>query len=160
MSEAFRRLRESLSIGEMAAWPADTEASQPGSIFDALAIRPTHLGPGAARAEMVVDAQHLNQRGLCQGGAIVTLADATAAWATYCLVPDGHGFTTLELHTNLIGTARKGDVLVALARSVHAGRSTAVLSVEVLHLAQERLSAPNRRLCAMFTCTQSVLLPR
>lgn len=161
MSDVFGRLRDSLSKGQMVAWPEEADALIPsGSIFDMLQIRPTHVGPGSARAEMIVDAQHLNQRGFCQGGAIVTLADATAGWATYCLVPDGHAFTTLEVHTNLIGSARKGDVLVALARPVHAGQSTAVLAVEVLRLEQEQLSGPDRRLCAMFTCTQSILAPR
>lgn len=161
MSDVFGRLRDSLGKGEMAQWPAAADASLPGgSVFDVLAIRPTHVGPGAARAEMVVGDQHLNQRGFCQGGVVVTLADATAGWATYCLVPDGHGFTTLELHANLIGSARKGDVLVALARPVHAGRTTAVLAVDVMRLEQEQLPAPERRLSAMFTCTQSVLSPR
>lgn len=161
MTDVFSRLRDSVPRGGLAPWPPEADVSLPaGSIFDVLAIRPTHVGPGSARAEMLLGRQHLNQRGFCQGGAVVTLADATAGWATYCLVPDGHAFTTLELHTNLVGSAREGDLLVALARPVHAGRSTAVLAVEVMRLDQEKLPPGERRLCAMFTCTQSLLTPR
>jgi 1,4-dihydroxy-2-naphthoyl-CoA hydrolase len=159
MSDVFGAIRDSQDVGEVVPWPDKASATlADGSVFDALEIRPTHVGPGAARAEMVLGPQHLNQRGFCQGGVVVTLADATAGWATYCLVPDEHAFTTLELHTNLIGSARLGDTLVAVARPVHTGRTTAVLAVEVMKLGQENQSP--RRLTAMFTCTQMILPPR
>ena len=156
MSDTFGRVRDTAAPGELLPWPPDTQAGPPGSVFDALEIRPTHVGRGWARAEMVLAPQHLNQRGFCQGGVVVTLADAAAGWATYCLVPDGHAFTTLELHSNLMGSARAGDTLVALARPVHAGRTTAVLAVDVLQIEQEDRPAAERRLVAAFTCTQLI----
>jgi uncharacterized protein (TIGR00369 family) len=159
MSDVFGRIRDEVPVGELVPWPADAPALPGGAIFDTLDIRPTHLGRGSARAEMVLGPQHLNQRGLLQGGVLVTLADATAGWATYCLVPDGHGFTTLEVHTNFLGGARLGDPLVAVARTVHAGRRTAVLAVEVMQAAQESRPVADRRLAAMFTCTQMILPP-
>ncbi len=159
MSDVFRRIRDGMTLGETVPWPDDAAATIPEhSIFDVLQIRPTHVGPGAARAEMVLGPQHLNQRGFCQGGVLVTLADATAGWATYCLVPEDCAFTTLEMNTNLLGSARLGDTLVAVARPVHAGRSTAVLAVEVMQRQQE--DRRGRRLTATFTCTQMVLPPR
>ncbi len=160
MTDVFGRIRDSSGPGELVPWPDEAGQMPAGSIFDALQIRPTHVGPGQARAEMALGPQHLNQRGLCQGGAVVTLADATAGWATYCLVPDAHAFTTLELHTNLLSGARLGDTLVALARPVHAGRTTAVLTVEVMQRAEEDRPTGERRLTAMFTCTQLILPPR
>ena len=157
MSDVFGRIRDSGS--DLVPWPAEAGEMPSGTIFDVLRIRPTHLGRGAARGEMELGPQHLNQRGLCQGGALVTLADAVAGWATYCLVPDGHAFTTLELHTNMLGSARLGDSLVALARTVHAGRRTAVLEVQVMRSTEEDRPAADRRLTANFTCTQLILPP-
>jgi 1,4-dihydroxy-2-naphthoyl-CoA hydrolase len=156
VSDAFGRVRDTAAPGELVPWPADAEAVPAGSVFDALDIHPTHVGRGWARAEMRLGPQHLNQRGFCQGGVVVTLADAVAGWATYCLVPDGHAFTTLELHSNLMGSAREGDTLVGLARPVHAGRTTAVLSVDVMQRAQEDRPEDARRLTAAFTCTQMI----
>lgn len=157
MSEVFARIRDG---GDgLVPWPEEAGDVPAGTIFDALRIRPTHLGRGAARAEMELGPQHLNQRGLCQGGALVTLADAVAGWATYCLAPDGHAFTTLELHSNLLGTARLGDSLVAIGRTVHAGRRTAVIEVQVMRSAEEERPAAERRLTANFTCTQLFLPP-
>lgn len=160
MSDVFGRIRDAQDPGQMVPWPQEASDTVPaGSVFEALQIQPTHVGPGAARAQMVLGPQHINQRGFCQGGVIVTLADATAGWATYCLVPNGHSFTTLELQTNLLGAARLGDTLVAVARPVHSGRTTAVLAVEVMQLAQEDRGS-SRRLTAMFTCTQLIMPPR
>ncbi len=156
MTDAFGRVRDTAAPGEMVPWPHEAQAVPPGSVFDTLDIRPTHVGRGWARAQMVLGPQHLNQRGFCQGGVVVTLADAAAGWATYCVVPDGHAFTTLELHSNLMGSEGEGDTLVALARPVHVGRTTAVLSVDVLQLAQEHRPETDRRLTAAFTCTQMI----
>jgi uncharacterized protein (TIGR00369 family) len=158
VSDTFGRVRDTAGPGELLPWPPDAQAGPAGSVFDALEIRPTHVGRGWARAEMVLGPQHLNQRGFCQGGVVVTLADAAAGWATYCLVPDGHAFTTLELHSNLMGSARGGDTLVALARPVHAGRTTAVLTVDVMQRDQEDRPAAERRLTAAFTCTQMIFV--
>lgn len=161
MGNVFAQLRDSLPRGQLVPWPdAAQDAVPKGSIFDVLRIRPTHVGPGAARAEMRVGEQHLNQRGFCQGGAMVTLADATAGWATYCLVPADHRFTTLELHCNLTGSARQGDLLIAVAAPVHSGRSTVVLSVEIARHEEEHMPGEQQRLCAFFTCTQSILRAR
>ncbi|RZU30982.1 uncharacterized protein (TIGR00369 family) [Blastococcus saxobsidens] len=159
VSDVFGRIRDEVPAGELVPWPTEAPTLPEGAIFDVLGIRPTHLGRGTARAEMVIAPQHLNQRGLLQGGVLVTLADATAGWASYCLVPDGHAFTTLEMHTNLLGGARLGDPLVAIARTVHAGRRTAVLAVEVMQEAQGDRPPTDRRLTAMFTCTQMILPP-
>lgn len=161
MTDGFAALRQSLKTGETAPWPAEAASAVPsGSIFDVLQIQPSRVGPGAAVAHMRIGPQHLNQRGFCQGGAIVALADATAGWATYCLVPEGQRFTTLQLQTNFLGGCRAGDLLVATAAPVHAGRTTVVLTVDVGRLDVGRLDSPDEATatrCAYFTCTQVIL---
>lgn len=135
-------------------------ATPPGCLLDALGMVATHAGPGACRAQMAIGTIHTNQRGIVQGGAIAALADATAGWATYAALPPGRRFTTLEFKANLLAAARPGDVLVALARPVHLGRTTMLLEVDVLEAAQESQPAATRRLVARFSCTQLVLPAR
>ena len=77
--------------------------------------RLTEIAPGTARAEMAVTAAHLNAGGVCQGGAIFTLADLVFA----ALVNQGENLTfainsTIYYHVS----AREGDVLVAEGRIV------------------------------------------
>ena len=75
--------------------------------------RLTDIGPGTAKAELVVTAAHLNAGGVCQGGAIFTLADLVFA----ALVNQGENLTfainsTIYYHVS----AREGDVLRAEGR--------------------------------------------
>ena len=97
---------------------------------------------------MVVDERHLHPFGYLHGGAWVALADTVAAWATLRHLPEGSGFTTVELQTNVFASARVGDDLVAKAAPLHIGKRTQVWEVRI-----------NRedRLMAVFTCTQMVL---
>ena len=75
--------------------------------------RLTDITPGSATAEMTVTAAHLNAGGVCQGGAIFTLADLVFA----ALVNQGENLTfaissTIYYHVS----AREGDVLRAEGR--------------------------------------------
>lgn len=114
-----------IDIGEALAGTNPT-----GSLIEVFGIVPTHAGPGACRVEMLIGPQHLNMRGIVQGGAVVALADAAAGWASYATVPSGR-FTTIDLTVNFLRPARLGDLLVALARPVHLGRRLLVLEVMV-----------------------------
>ncbi len=84
-----------------------------GDIFAAQAgAQLTDVREGYARAEMTVTASHLNAGGVCQGGAIFTLADLALA-----AVMNGHGLLTFSLQTNIafLHSAHEGDTLVAEA---------------------------------------------
>jgi uncharacterized protein (TIGR00369 family) len=81
---------------------------------------------------------------------VLAFADATAGWAAKAALPAGKSFTTVAMSGNVIRPAREGDVLEALARPVHLGRGTMVLTVDVL-------LADTTKTAATFTCTQVVL---
>ena len=73
------------------------------------------IGPGTAKAELTVGPEHLNAGGVCQGGAIFTLADLVFA----ALVNQRENLTfainsTIYYHVS----AREGDVLRAEGRIV------------------------------------------
>jgi len=82
---------------------------------------------------------------------VITLAD----WL--CAVGIGEhldfetqGFTTVELKTNFLGTAREGETVFARARPAHLGRTTQVWDVEVENKASGKT-------IALFRCTQMIL---
>ena len=66
-------------------------------------IQLTEVREGYARAEMTVAKMHLNGGGVCQGGALFTLADLA-----FAAVSNSHGLLTLK-------SAKEGDHLVAEA---------------------------------------------
>jgi 1,4-dihydroxy-2-naphthoyl-CoA hydrolase len=88
--------------------------------------------------------------GYLHAGTIVTLADTVAGYGCLANLPaDATGFTTIELKSNHLGTARDGTI-IGVATPVHRGRTTQVWDAVVTH----RESA---RTLAVFRCTQMIL---
>lgn len=70
----------------------------------------TEISEGYARTELDVEERHLNGGGVCQGGAIYTLADLAFAAVANC-----HGILTLGISNTItfLHSAQLGDHLVA-----------------------------------------------
>jgi uncharacterized protein (TIGR00369 family) len=121
---------------------------------------PAHLGivftqsePDALCAELELKDFHMAPNGFLHAGSIVTLADTTCGYGCLANLPDGAtGFTTIELKSNHLGTAREGTI-VSRATPVHLGRTTQVWDAVVSH-------KETGRTIALFRCTQLVLYPK
>jgi uncharacterized protein (TIGR00369 family) len=113
-----------------------------------LGIELTEIGDDVVRGRMLVDRRHLHPQGYVHGGAWVAFADTVAAWGTLRNLPDGRGFTTVELKINVLASAGEGDELTAVGEALHIGSRTQVWQVHVFR---------DERLAAAFTCTQMVL---
>lgn len=113
------------------------DSHQPGRLTSHLDIRPELLAPN----------------GYLHAATVVGLADTSCGLPTRALLPEGAaGFTTIELKSNHLGTARCGRIS-AVATNVHAGRTTQVWDAVV---SDDRTG----KTLALFRCTQSVLWPR
>lgn len=127
---------------------AQGEGLLPGLI----GIRFTHVEWGLLRSEFTVRPELLAPNGFLHAASVVALADTTCGYGTRLLLPEGaSGFTTIELKSNHLSTAREGTVTCE-ARAVHAGRTTQVWDAEV--------RAPSGKVMALFRCTQAVLYPK
>jgi len=124
------------------------------------AMLPGHLGlvitlveAAEVRAEMPVRREVMAPNGFLHAGSLVTLADTCAGYGCMVNLPEGaNGFTTIELKSNHLGTARDGMVL-CVARPVHLGRTTQVWDSVVTH-------RESGKTLALFRCTQMVLYPK
>lgn len=92
-----------------------------------IGVRLIEIREGYARAEMDVEARHINGGGVCQGGAIFTLGDLALAGAA-----NSHG--TLCLGTNCqihyVTSARQGDHLIAECHEL-SGRKLPLMEIRV-----------------------------
>ncbi|UBV41480.1 PaaI family thioesterase [Deinococcus taeanensis] len=123
-----------------------------GHLPGLIGIRFTHAEPGLLRSELTVRPELLAPNGFLHAASVIALADTTCGYGTRMLLPDAaSGFTTIELKSNHLGTAREGTVTCE-ARKVHAGRTTQVWDAEVRD--------PSGKPMALFRCTQAVLYPR
>ncbi len=121
---------------------------------------PAHLGlviTGVTRtnivAEFAVKPYHMAPNGFLHAGAVVMLADTACGYGCYAHLPDGAtGFTTVELKSNHLGTAREGTI-ECVASVVHRGKSTQVWDAVVTH-------RESGKTIALFRCTQMILYPK
>jgi uncharacterized protein (TIGR00369 family) len=121
---------------------------------------PGHLGiefvtvePQEVVARLTVQKTLMAWNGFLHAGAVVSLADTCCGYGTVRSLPDGaSGFTTIELKSNFLGSAREG-VIQCTARPLHQGRTTQVWDAVV---APEGSAKP----IAQFRCTQMILWPK
>jgi 1,4-dihydroxy-2-naphthoyl-CoA hydrolase len=130
------------SLDELNRWGKD---SLPGLIgFEITAIE-----PGRLNARMEVRRELLAPHGFLHAASVIALADSACGYGTmYDLPEDVRTFTTIELKTNFLGTAREG-VVTCEATRVHGGRTTQVWDANVRNEAGKTI--------ALFRCTQILL---
>lgn len=115
-----------------------------------LGIVITKVAPGELHGELAVRPMHMAPNGYLHAGTVVALADTCSGYGCVASLPDGAtGFTTLELKSNHLGTARDGTIECA-AKAEHLGRTTQVWAATVAH-------RETGRIIALFRCTQMVL---
>jgi len=113
-----------------------------------LGLRFTSAGDGAIDAALDVRPDLLAPNGFLHAGALITLADMACGFGSIThLPPEAYAFTTIELKTNFLGTARDGTVTCE-ARLRHGGRTTQVWDATV---------RAGDRTIALFRCTQLML---
>lgn len=121
-----------------------------GRLPGLIGMRVTEASAEAVAAELTVREEVLAPNGYLHAATVVALADTACGIGTRLALPDGASFTTLEIKTNYLGTARAGLVTVT-ARCGHRGRRTQLWDATVYD--------ESGRAIALFRCTQLVIQP-
>ena len=104
-------------------------------------------------ARLPIRGELLAPNGYLHAASVIALADTICGYASLAFRAEGAtGFTTIEVKSNFVGTAREGAIR-STARLLHGGRSTQVWEATVENEAD---GAP----IAFFRCTQMMLYPR
>ena len=124
-----------------------SEGALPGLI--GLEIEDAEEGGISSRLELREEL--LAPNGYLHAATVVALADTSCGYGTFVSLPEGaSGFTTIELKSNFLGTARQGSIDCE-ARLVYGGRNTQVWDATV---------TGGEKTIALFRCTQMILYPR
>jgi 1,4-dihydroxy-2-naphthoyl-CoA hydrolase len=111
------------------------------------------LEPGRLTSRLAVRPELLAPNGYLHAAAVIALADTACGYGTFTDLPDGaQNFTTIELKSNFLGTAREGSI-ACLATRLHSGRTTQVWDATVT-------DETSGKTIALFRCTQLILYPR
>jgi len=112
----------------------------------------TSIEPGRLTSRLAVRPELLAPNGYLHAAVIIALADTACGYGTFTDLPSGaNNFTTIELKSNFLGTARQGAIACTATR-LHNGRTTQVWDAEVK-------DETNGKKIALFRCTQLILYP-
>ena len=128
-------------------------ARSEGYLPGLLGIEFLTMESGRLTSRLVLRPELLAPNGYLHAAAVIALADTACGYGTFTDLPEGaQNFTTIELKSNFLGTARNGAI-VCTATSIHDGRTTQVWDATVTDEASGKT-------IALFRCTQLILYPR
>ena len=117
-----------------------------------LGIDVVSIGGDGVVERLPVRPDLLAPNGYLHAASVIALADTMAGYGTLANLPEGaRTFTTIELKSNFLGTARDG-IIACVATPVHLGRMTHVWDAVVTGAAERKI--------ALFRCTQMILYDR
>ncbi|WP_395644422.1 PaaI family thioesterase [Terricaulis sp.] len=123
---------------------------QKGHLPDHMNLEWLEARPGFVRGRFTVRQHHMAPNGFLHAASVIALADSACGYGCVISKPESAvGFTTIELKTNFLGTAREGGV-AATATMAHGGRNTQVWDALVTNEATGKIMA-------LFRCTQMIL---
>ncbi|MFO1016215.1 MAG: PaaI family thioesterase [Hyphomonadaceae bacterium] len=126
---------------------------QKGHLPDLLGIEWLEARPGYMRARFEVKQHHMAPNGFLHAASVIALADSACGYGCVISKPEAAiGFTTIELKSNFLGTARDGAVTTE-ATLTHGGRTTQVWDAVVK-------TEGDGKTIALFRCTQMLLYPK
>jgi uncharacterized protein (TIGR00369 family) len=124
-----------------------------GKLPGYLGIVFTQVSSAEVCGELALKDFHMAPNGFLHAGSVVTLADTCCGYGCFASLPQGAtGFTTIELKSNHLGTAREGTI-ASRATPLHLGKTTQVWDAVVSH-------KDTGKTLALFRCTQLVLYPK
>ena len=132
--------------------PEMLNARGPGHLPGLIGIEIVAVGADRIESRLVVRRELFAPNGYLHAATVVALADTSCGYGCTSHLPYGaSGFTTVELKSNHVGTARDGSIF-CMAVPVHLGRTTQVWDAVV------GIEGSDRKI-AFFRCTQMILWP-
>ena len=111
------------------------------------------LEQGLLVAEIDIRPELLAPNGFLHAATVIALADTACGYGCIAHMPKGaENFTTVELKSNFLGTAREGTI-ACVAKPSHLGKTTQVWDATVTRHAYGKP-------IALFRCTQMILWPK
>src|SRR5215204_2601432 len=110
----------------------DSFAAQ--QIMSTIGAALTMVVPGNVEIRLPYRIDLTQQHGFLHAGVVTTILDSACGYAALSLMPEGVGVLSIEFKTNLLAPAR-GELLIARAEVVRAGRTITVCKADALMVA-------------------------
>jgi uncharacterized protein (TIGR00369 family) len=131
----------------------EINARSQGALPGLIGIEFVSFESGLLKSQLIIRPELLAPNGYLHAATVIALADTTCGYGTFYDLPEGaQNFTTIELKSNFLGTARDG-VIACIGTRAYNGRTTQVWDATVTDAVSEKT-------IALFRCTQLILYPR
>lgn len=119
-----------------------------GRLAGTLGVELLSVSASEVVSRLVLKDELMNTMGSLHAAVLVAIADTSCGAGCIASLPDGHSFTTLELKTSFVQSAREGAIR-CVARMRHAGKTTQLWEATV---SEEASGKP----LAFFACTELI----
>ena len=124
-----------------------------GRLPELVGFKVTALEDGLLVAELTIRKELLAPNGFLHAATVIALADTACGYGCIAHLPKGaENFTTVELKSNFVSTAREGTI-GCVARPAHLGNTTQLWDATVTRHSDGKT-------IALFRCTQMILWPK
>ncbi len=114
------------------------------------------IAEGRTEGWLRLEEKHKQQKGFAHGGLIATLADITAGFAAYTLVPENHHVVTAEIKVSYFLPA-VGQQLHAIGWVLKQGKKINFCEAEVWDIVEQEGKETQRRLVAKATTSMATI---
>jgi 1,4-dihydroxy-2-naphthoyl-CoA hydrolase len=133
-------------------WVETLNERSHGALPGLMGIEIIEVDGGRLTSRMPVRKDLMAPNGFLHAASVIALADTTCGYGCVAnLPPSAEMFTTIELKSNFLGTAR-GGAITCEGKLVHGGRMTQVWDATVTN--------EEGKVIALFRCTQMILYPK
>ena len=116
-------------------------------------LEPVSLAPGRFITRVRIRDCHLQQDGFVHAGVMATMADHTAGYASFSLVPPDQRILTVEYKINFLSPA-SGDYLECRSRVIKPGKTLLVTESEVYAVRGDKEDLVAKALLTMAAVSQ------
>ncbi|MBD3215448.1 MAG: hotdog fold thioesterase [Candidatus Lokiarchaeota archaeon] len=95
------------------------------------------IDEGVFHSSMIIENKHKQQDGFVHAGVIATMADHTAGYSAYTLVPDNVRILTIEFKINYFKPAI-GEKVVCKSQVINAGKTIITSESNIFILSEEK----------------------
>jgi len=121
-------------------------------------LKADRLGAGFFESLVSIRKQHRQQDGFIHAGLLATMADHTAGYAAFTLVPADHQILTIEFKINFLRPA-SGTRLLCRSRVIRRGERILVAESEVYDLCRGRKALAAKAMVTLMAVHRSSLDP-
>ncbi|MFX1567555.1 MAG: PaaI family thioesterase [Promethearchaeota archaeon] len=113
-----------------------------------------NVGNGEFQSRLVIKPEHRQKEGYVHAGVLATMADHTAGYSAYTLVPENMRILTIEFKINYLKPV-KGDEIICKSKVISAGKKIIVSESEIYSKSEKKEDLVSKAMVTLIAVNSS-----